>query len=631
MELTNQSCPDCCRFEGSATTFLSLLKSREGNVIAIAALLLMSGWISHFLLPSASDWLYALSAVASLTLILKSALETLRAGKWNVDVLVGLAILASLYGGEYHAGAVVGVMLLGGGLLEQWTVARAERAVASLLVGLPKTALVRRDGREEEIPIEKVQVGDRVIVRAGERLPVDGVIVSGASSLDESTVTGESVPADKGPGDFAFAGTINLTGPLEIRCERVGDKTTYGQIKRLMEEARSRKAPIERLADRFAQWYVPLAIGTAGVVWWVTGEMIRAVTVLIVFCPCALVLATPTAIVAGIGRAAKRAILVKGGRAMEATAQVTLTAFDKTGTLTIGRPSVTCVTPLSELSEKEIVRLAASLERLSEHPFARAICAYARDQQDLWEQPSDFQVVPGKGVSGRVNGQTVAVGRLRWVGSFKEQDLESVLSVASRHEENGHTVLGVSVGGAVKGLICLQDTLRAEAGDAVRILKQQAVDLAILTGDNERVARSVASALGIPTYYAGLLPEEKPAFIENWRSAGIKVAFVGDGINDGPALAAADVGVAMGRSGTDIAVEVADLAFLTDDLRKMPEALHLAKRTVSVIRQNLFFSTVVNIGAIVAASQGWINPIWGAVIHEASAMIVILNAIRLLR
>ncbi len=626
------SCQTCASAGGKFETLLEVLKGPEGRVVAIASVVLVLGWVAHWLWQEGEHKFYFASALLSLFLIARSAMQSLLLEKKvNVDVLVGLAIIASLLVGEYHAGAVVGVMLLAGGLLEQWTVARVEKALFSLLETLPQTVLVRRNEGEVEVPIEEVKPGDIVIVRAGERVAVDGTIRLGCSSIDESPVTGESVPADKGPDDPVFAGTVNLTGPIEVICQRVGDQTTYGQIRRLVGEARARRAPIERLVDRFARWYVPFAVATAGIVWWWSGEMIRGITVLIVFCPCAFVLATPTAIVASIGKAAKRAILVKGGREMESAARVRIAAFDKTGTLTTGRPSVVCVVSLAQLSEREILRLAASVERLSDHPFAVAVCESARDQQDQWDQPEEFQLEPGKGVAGRLNGQTVRVGRLSWVAPLNGSEGETARRLAERLEEEGLSVLAVGLDRMVVGLICLRDTIRADVRAAIKVLRDQKVEPAILTGDNEKVARSLAQEVGVAAVYARLLPADKLQLVERWRQQGQVVAFVGDGINDAPALAGADVGVAMGRAGSDLASAVADIVLLQDDLMRVPETFRLARKTLNVIGQNIVFSSAVNAAAVFAGAMGWINPVLGAIIHEASALIVIFNAMRLLK
>lgn len=580
---------------------------------------------------SFSRWSYLAAAVAAGLPILKTCGVSLLERRISVEVLVALAIIASVCVGEYHAGAVVAVMLLGGGVLEQITVARARRSLAGLLVNIPERALVRRGSAEVEVPVSELRIGDRVITRPGERVAADGVVVAGESAVDESPITGESVPRDKAAGARVFAGTINQSGMLEVEADRVGDETTLARILRLVEEAQASQAPIQRIADKAAQWYVPAALAAAAVVWALTGDITRGITVLIVFCPCALVLATPTAIVASIGKAARRVILVKGGQFAEAVGQIHIVAFDKTGTLTIGQPVVAELTALDSLDAKGLLRLAASAERFSEHPLGIAVRRAAEEQKlDLF-QPSGFRSVAGCGVEAQVDGHRVLVGRAAWLAQRSVTLTPEAEHRAAELEAGGHTLLVVARNERPVGLVALRDVLRPEAKEAVARLRRQNLRLVMLTGDNERVAEAIAAEAGIGEVHAGLLPEDKLRRVREWQAQGHRVAFVGDGINDAPALAAADIGIAMGAAGTDVALETSDIAFLSDDLTKMPEVVDLSRRTLSVIRQNIGFSVGLNILSVLAAGLGWISPIGGAVIHEAGALAVIINAIRLLR
>ncbi|MFN3420347.1 MAG: heavy metal translocating P-type ATPase, partial [Armatimonadota bacterium] len=515
--------------------------------------------------------------------------------------------------------------------LEQLTIARARQALTSLLATLPQTALVRREDAEREVPINEVALGDRVIVRVGERVPVDGTVVAGESVVDESPITGESVPVDKSVGNVVFAGSINLTGVLEVVAEKVGDETILGRIARLVEEAQASKAPIQRLADKYAQWYVPMSLTIAAIVWMLTGDMVRGITVLIVFCPCALVLATPTAIIASIAHAARRVILVKGGEFMEAVGQIHLVAFDKTGTLTIGKPQVTQIIPLDNIDPSELLQLAASAERFSEHPLGQAVKRAAEVRNLPLLEPSEFSAFVGRGVEAKVNGSHVLVGRLSWLMERGITLPPETQRQATGLEAQGCTVLSIAVNGRVAGLIAIRDVLRPEAKQAVVRLKEQGIRVVMLTGDNERVANVIAAEAGIDEKFANLLPEDKLRLVREWQAQGLRVAFIGDGVNDAPALAAADIGIAMGVAGTDVALETADIAFLSDDLTKMPEVVALSRRTLKVIKQNIWFSVAVNIISVIAAGMKWIDPVWGAFIHEGSAMAVILNAMRLLR
>lgn len=606
--------------------FLSL-----GAIATLTSLaFLVAGWLMAWAGSFLSQFSYLAAAIVAGSPIAKSCLDDLLKKRISVEVLVTLAIGASLAIGEYHAAAVVAVMLLGGGMLEQLTIARARRALTSLLTKMPKTALVRRGEREEEVPISELSIGDRVIVRPGERVAVDGIVVAGEAAIDESPITGESIPVDKSVGAKVFAGSINLSGMLEVQGQKVGEETTLGRILQLVEKAQSSQAPIQRLVNKYAQWFVPMALIIAATVWAMTGDIVRSITVLIVLCPCALVLATPTAIIASMANAARRVILVKTGEFMEAVGQVEIVAFDKTGTLTVGSPQVTKVVPLNGGEPTELLRLAASVERFSEHPLGQAIRRAAEEQQISLLKPSQFRAFPGQGVEARLNGNRVLVGRLSWLSekgvTFSSEAQWNVTEL----ETSGQTVLPVAVNDIVIGLIAIRDVLRPEAKRAVAQLKAQKIRVVMLTGDNERVAKAIAAEAGIEEVHANLLPEEKLELVRKGQEEGM-VAFVGDGINDAPALATADIGVAMGVAGTDVALETADIAFMNDDLTKMPELITLSRRTLCVIRQNIWFSVIVNIIAIIAASKGWISPVFGAFIHEGSAMAVILNAMRLLR
>jgi Cd2+/Zn2+-exporting ATPase len=580
---------------------------------------------------SSSRWCWLAAALISGSPILKACVTSLWQRRISVEVLVGLAIAAALSIGEFHAGAVVAVMLLGGTVLEQLTIARARNCVTSLLANVPEKVLVRRNGVEVELPASELRAGDRIISRPGERLAADGVVVEGDSAVDESHITGESIPVDKSLGDKVFAGSINQSGMLEIEALKVGRDTTLARIHRLVEEAQASQAPVQRVADRVAQWYVPLALVLAGVVWALTGNVERGITVLIVFCPCALVLATPTAIIASIGHAARQLILVKGGEFAEVVGQTHIVGLDKTGTLTLGRPVVTKLVVLDSIDSTELLRLAASAERFSEHPISLALRRAAEQREISLLEPAGFRSIPGCGVEARVGGTRVRVGRQDWL---EKQEITMDARGRARTEElqvAGHTVLTVAGDDRVLGLVAVRDVLRPEAREAVALLRGQNIRLVMLTGDNPRAAAAIASEAGIEEVHAALLPEDKLRLVREWQAQGQRVAFVGDGVNDAPALAAADIGVAMAAAGTDVALETSDIAFLNDDLTQMPRIVALSRRTLKVIRQNIAFSVLLNLASVLAAGSGWISPIGGAVLHESGAMAVILNAIRLLR
>lgn len=612
-------------------SYREVLCSTETVATVMGLAFLCAGWVMAGLGSSNARWPYLIGALIAGFPILRGCLTSLLERRISVEVLVALAIAASISVGEFHAGAVVAVMLLGGGVLEQITIARARRSVASLLTQLPETALVRRGETEIELPVGELRVGDRVIVRPGERLAVDGVVARGDSAVDESSITGESVPLDKIPGDKVYAGSINKSGVLEIEAKKVGETTTLARIRRLVEEAQASQAPVQRIADKAAKWYVPAAILLGALVWAFTGQVVRGITVLIVFCPCALVLATPTAIVASIGRAARRLILVKGGEFAETVGQIHIVGFDKTGTLTAGKPTVTDIVQLDSLGSAELLRLAASAERYSEHPISIAVRRAAEEKRIALAEPVGFRSTAGCGVEARVEGKLIRVGRADWIEKHLAQVAPEVQTRTAQLQVAGHTVLGVAAEQSFAGLIAVRDVLRPQAKQAVAHLKEQNIRTVMLTGDNPRVAAVISSEAGIEETHAALLPEDKLGLVRRWQEQGKRVAFIGDGINDAPALAAADVGIAMGAAGTDLALETSDIAFLNDDLMKMPEVVALSRRTLKVIRQNIGFSIVLNLASVLAAATGWISPIGGAVLHESGAMAVIINAIRLLR
>ncbi|MEW6749383.1 MAG: cation-translocating P-type ATPase [Candidatus Latescibacterota bacterium] len=635
-------------------TYREPLVSWEGIATLVALAILIASWAALLAGSEATGRVLACAAaLAAGTPIWWSTARGLWQRDFTVDVLVSAAIGAALVVGQYQAGAIVAVMLLGGGLLEQLTVARASRALVALLARVPTTAALLRDGREVPVSVDEIRQGDRVRVRTGGMVPVDGTVEVGHASVDQSSITGESLPVDKGPGDRVFAGTLNRAGALDVRATQVGAGTTLGKIIALVEAAQRSTAPVQRLASRYAQFYAPLAFTLAVAVYAMTGDVLRAIAILIVFCPCALVLATPTAVIAGIGNAARRTVLVKGGARFEAAGRVDVVAFDKTGTLTRGEPAVTDVIGLDGLAPdaslpggasapnpggaivpvdggEHLLRLAAAAEELSEHPLGRAIVAEAarRGLQPPGVQGS--RILPGIGVEACVDGRQVFVGRLG-DGDGGAAPEAAVRATVETLEQEGKTVLAVVVGGRLAGLIGLRDVVRPGVPAVIAAIQRTGVGRVLLmTGDSRPAALAVARQIGVGEVHAGLLPEDKLALVRELQRQGLRVAVVGDGVNDAPALAAADVGIAMGAAGTDVAIETADIALMSSDLARVPEVLGLARRALRVIRQNVLLSIGINLVAVVLAGLGIVTPVLGAVIHEASAMLVVVNAVRLM-
>jgi len=605
------------------------------KVIGTGALLFI-GWLlgTIKLVPtSVSTAMVIVAVVLGAYPICLRAIKALFAKRLDADVLVAIAIIAASSVGEFVAAGEVAFIMLLGAQLEEYTVRRARRSLGSLLSLVPANARVRRDGKEEAVAASELQVGDVVVVRAGERVPVDGVVQSGMASVNQAPVTGESMPVDKSEGDEVFVGTLAETGALIVEARRVGEDTTLARIAQLVEQAQQREAPIQRSLDRLAGWLVPVMLTLSALVFVFTHDTARAITVLIVACPCALILATPTAMMAAIARAARAGVLIKGGQYLEATARLHTIVFDKTGTLTHGEPEVTHVSRFDEHTETELVAIAAVAEKMSAHPVARAILRKAAALGLSTADPSQFQAHHGRGVVAERNGQKLVVGQTGLMDDQSVAVSDALQAHMDEHHDEGHTTVVVAHDGVVCGTICVSDTVRTKADEAIRDLRGLGVEkVVMLTGDNQRVAMQIAGKLGLDEVKADVLPEQKAEHIESLKRPGrTGVAMVGDGINDAPALAVADVGIAMGVSGTDVAHEAADIALMADDLSKIAFAVGLSRHTLWIIKQGLIFALVYNVTMVTLASSGHLHMIGGAIAHQFSSVIVILNAMRLLR
>jgi Cd2+/Zn2+-exporting ATPase len=563
--------------------------------------------------------------------VLKSAIKALFIPDLNVDTLVSIAAIAATSVGAYQeAAAVIFIMLLGE-FLEHLTVDKARRAITSLIQLSPKTAWVIRDGKEVQVPIEEVRPNEVVIVKPGERIPVDGNIVSGCGMVNQSTLTGESLPVEKGVGDKVYCGTINESGSCELEATQVAEDTKLAQIKRLILEAQAEKSPTQRVMDRFSRYFIPIILLIALVTFLITGEPIRAITILIVACPCALVLGTPTAVVAAIGNAARQGILIKGGVYLEQMGKLKTLLLDKTGTLTKGRPEVVGIKAFDSTDEKEVLYWAAVAEKRSEHPLGKAIVEKAGKSGFTIPHPESFQDSRGKGVKASLDSRTVLVGRPEMLSEEGIEIPKQVIEFLKEEESLGMTSLLVSLDARAVGSISISDTLREKARATIDQIREEGVsEIWMLTGDNEQVAKRIAEELGV-RYEAKLYPEEKVKMVKEWKRQGQIVAMVGDGVNDAPALAAADVGIAMGAVGTDVAIETADIALMTDELDKIPRVIRLSRKALRVIKENLVFAIVFNTILVFLSAQGWMTMILGAIMHQASSLLVILNSIRLLK
>ena len=592
------------------------------------------------LLASLFDWLplpfdpaWIAIVLCGVPIVLEAVIGLVTAFDIKADVLVSLALIASVCIGEdFAAGEVAFIMQLGG-LLEDLTVAKARAGIEKLVHLTPRTARVLSPAGEKVVPAEEVQVGDLLQVRPGETVPVDGVITSGQTSINQAVMTGESLPVDKGVGDQVSSGTVNQFGAFDMRATRVGQDSAIQRMIRLVQSADAGKAKIVRLADRWATWIVVIALTAAALTWLISGEIIRAVTILVVFCPCALVLATPTAIMAAIGNATRHSFLVREGDALERLAQVGKAAFDKTGTLTRGVPEVTAVRSLSPgVTEEQVYAWLARAELGSEHPLGKAVVRGWQAAGGGTPAPAeDFEALPGRGLRAVLDGHTVLAGSEALL-----EEAGAALPPAARAEAEGFlargcTLIYLAVDGAPAGFCALADTVRGEAAAMLRALSAEGVSPVLLTGDNENAAAHIARTLSIREYRAGCLPEDKLNWIDRAQQAGVRICMVGDGINDAPALKRAFVGIAMGGVGSDIAVDAADIVLVNDRVEELPHLLALSRRMMTTIRLNLAFSMALNLVAIVLAMTGILNPVVGALVHNAGSVLVILNSALLLK
>ena len=565
-------------------------------------------------------------------IILEAVIGLVTAFDIKADVLVSIALVASVVIGEdFAAGEVAFIMQLGA-LLEDLTVARARAGIERLVRLTPRTARVLTETGESVVPAEQVRVGDRLRVLPGETVPVDGVILTGQTSINQAVMTGESLPVDKGPGDEVSSGTVNQFGSFDMEAVKVGEDSSIQRMIRLVQSADAGRAKIVGLADRWATWIVVTALTAAVLTFFVTHEIIRSVTILVVFCPCALVLATPTAIMAAIGNATRHGFLVREGDALERLAAVSQVTFDKTGTLTYGAPQVTAVKSLlPSVSEEQLYAWVAGAEQFSEHPLGKAVVrGYRESAGSPPPQAADFQMLPGRGVEAVVEGRSLIAGN-RELFSQCSIPWEELHQAATSALEEGCTVIYAAADGRPAGFLALADTLRPDAAQTIRGVQEAGVTPVLLTGDHEKAARHIAGQLGIRVFQAECLPEDKLAWIDQRQQAGTQVCMVGDGINDAPALKKAYVGIAMGGVGSDIAVDAADIALVNDDIRELPHLLHLSRKMMGTIKYNLAFSMVLNFVAIILAVTGVLNPVVGALVHNAGSVLVIINSAFLLK
>ena len=552
----------------------------------------------------------------------------------KADVLVSLALIASVIIGETFAAGEIAVIMTIGALLEDLTVQKAQSGIESLIKLTPQKARVIRNKQEVMIDADDIQIGDIIRVIAGEIIPADGIIIKGEASIDESIMNGESLPVDKTVGDDVLSGTINQYSTFDMRASKTSSDSSLKRMIRLVKEADADKAPIVSLTDRWATWIVVIALVSSVATYLFTHEILRSVTILVVFCPCALVLATPTAIMAGIGNATKYGMLIKGGDIIERLSKVKNIAFDKTGTLTYGKLSIVDYKSFcSEYSDEEFIKILASVEAHSEHPLGKAITSYYKEKNDnQLLEVEDFTVHPGKGITAVLNSKNILVGNLK---IMKDKNIninnKDIIKISQDFFKKGCTVIYLSIENKLIGYVALSDILRQESKSIINYIKSQNINPIMLTGDNEASASNIANKVFIDDVYSSLLPEDKMKIIKELESKNSPTCMIGDGVNDALALKYSSVGISMGAIGSDIAIEASDIALVSDDIKNIPYLLYLSKKTMKTIKLNVTFSLVLNFVAIILAMAGVLNPVVGALVHNLGSVFVIINSSKLLK
>ena len=597
--------------------------------VLFGGILTLNSFILNWTMPDlefAAELSALLGAFILALPIIITAVKDLINGKVYMNELVALAILAALASADFQTAGIIAFFLLVTIIIETRTASGAQRSIEELIKLTPNTARRLEGDKEVEVQATALKVGDRIRVRPGENFPVDAKIISGESTVNQASITGESVPVEKSSGDDVFAGTQNLTGAVEISVTKVGGDTTLGKVKDMIMQAEASRTPVVRIIDRYAGYYTQTVLMLAWITWWFTEDINSVIAFLVIACPCAVVLATPTAVVAAVAAAARLGIFIKNVSHLELASKITSFVFDKTGTLTDGLLSVVKLQPAGGVSPAELLKTAGAVERYSNHPTAVAIQKLAAEAGLTFDEATDFSEIHGRGVSATVNGEKVMVGRANWM---REQNLE--VFDADTAESDGMSVVYVACGGKVLGWIGFKDKIRKEAPEMLSELRRQGVRYcAMVTGDRKSVAESVAKQLAIDEFQSECLPDGKVLFVENVKRNS-RVAVVGDGVNDAPALAAGDLGIAMGAIGSDIAINSASIALMTNDLRRIAMLVFLSRKSQMIINQNLLFGMLFVFGGMILSMVGVMTPIWAAVLHAGSTLIIIFNSARLVR
>jgi len=552
--------------------------------------------------------------------------------KITVNVFVTVALIATVAVGEFLSAAIIVFIMAVAGAFESYTLDKNRRSIRSLLDLTPKTATIRREGQEVAVTVREVLVGDVAVVRPGERIPVDGVVKIGASSVNQAPITGESMPVEKFTGSEVFSGTLNETGRLEITATKTGEDTTLARIVHLVENAQETKAPIQNIADRFTVWFLPIVLALAVIGFFTSGDIKVAVSILLVACPCAFAIATPTAVTAGISNMARRAVLIKGGIFFELAGKLDRLLVDKTGTFTLGRPKVVEMVAFDGMPEDDVLRLAAIAEKYSEHPAARAVMALSNERGIETPEPEEFRAEVGMGVTAVWRDKEILVGKATYLQANDISIPEIIAQTVSDQTRQGRTALLVAKDTRPVGLIAIADEIRPETPRVISALKKDfgIEKITMITGDNRRVAKAIAAEIGMDDFQAELLPEQKQALVRRLQSEGHLVGMIGDGINDAPALALADIGFAMGTAGTDVAIETADVTLMNDDLSRVAEFVWMSQKVLRRVKLNIFFSIIYNAVGLFLASLGMLTPVLAVIFQEAGCITVVFSSTLLL-
>ncbi|HYG25040.1 MAG TPA: cation-translocating P-type ATPase [Verrucomicrobiae bacterium] len=620
--------PSCGCGEHHEHAPVRLKQTLVGVVFVLNAFIVDWFFVQGSTIASASAMIGAIILGTPIILI---AIKDLKAGRLSINELVAIAVLAAFASGDYKTAGVVAFFMLMGEIIETRTAQGARESIESLIKLTPtKARRIRADKSEEEVPASQLAIGNVIRIRPGDNVAADGLIVTGQGSFNQATITGESLPADKKPGDEVFAGTQNLTGVLEVKVSRAGTDTTLGRVRELILAAEQTKLPVQKIVDQYMGFYTPLVLVIGALVWAFTHDLTRVIAVLVVSCPCAFILATPTAMVAALSAAARLGILIKNVADIELAAKINAFVFDKTGTLTTGQLAVSRLAPIGEIKPAELLLLAASAEKYSNHPTAKALAQLAGDANVPLIEPKDFSETAGRGVQAEINGAKVLVGRAAWL---KDNGVESGFEKSvDLNEAEGWSLIFVARGGKCVGWVGLQDKTRVEAREALADLRDSGVRrISMVSGDRQAVATRVAKEIGCEEAVGECLPQNKVEFVRAVKSKGYKVAVIGDGVNDAPALAAGDIGIAMGAAGSEVAIHSATIALMNNDLRRLPFLVQLSRSTRTVINQNFAFGVLFIIGGLTLTSLGYVGPILASILHVGGTFLVVFNSARLVR